>query len=75
LAHFLRGEIMKYSYQVQYRHPATRTAGAMILPSAAKAEEGKRRLERIGYVVTAILLPVESEPEIRALPINQPKDG
>jgi hypothetical protein len=31
----------------------------MLLPTAAKAEEEKRRLEHEGYVVTAVIPPDE----------------
>lgn len=53
---------VEHIYKVHYRRGTTGTAGVMIVPTAAKAEEEKRRLERDGYVVTAILPPKEDEP-------------
>ena len=48
---------MEHSYQVHYRDGRTGTTGFMVLSTAAKADGEKRRLERLGYVVTGILPP------------------
>jgi hypothetical protein len=43
----------------------------MLLPTVAKAEEEKRRLERLGYMVTAVVPPGDDtvEPTVSASPI------
>jgi hypothetical protein len=48
---------VEHSYQVHYRDGRTGTTGFMVLATAAKADGEKRRLERLGYIVTGILPP------------------
>jgi hypothetical protein len=52
---------VEHSYQVHYRDGRTGAAGFMVLSTAAKADGEKRRLERLGFIVTGILPPTEGQ--------------
>jgi hypothetical protein len=61
LEHFFSG--MTHSYQVRYQHASSGAIGVVIISTAAKAEEEKRRLEDLGYTVSAIVPSQEDEAE------------
>jgi hypothetical protein len=57
---------LEYNYEVHYRNPRTGTAGFMILPSSARANGEKTRLEALGYVVMSVVPPSkEKAPLLR----------